>query len=99
MEHGDRHITVVDEHGNEQLCEILFTFESDDFGKSYVFYYPVGVEAEDENGETEVHVSAFIPGNENKEGELLPIETEEEWDMIEEVWNTFCAEQEEEDDE
>ncbi|SFA38530.1 Uncharacterized protein YrzB, UPF0473 family [Parageobacillus thermantarcticus] len=95
MEHGDRHITVVDEDGNEQLCEILFTFESEDFGKSYVFYYPVGAEFEDEE-ETEVHVSAFIPGNGEQEGELLPIESEEEWEMIEEVWNTFCAEQEEE---
>ena len=50
---------------------------------------------EDEE-ETEVHVSAFIPGNGEQEGELLPIESEEEWEMIEEVWNTFCAEQEEE---
>jgi uncharacterized protein YrzB (UPF0473 family) len=98
MEHGDKHITVVDENGNEQLCEVLFTFESEDFGKSYVFYYPIGVEYDDEE-ETEIHVSAFIPGEGEEEGELQPIETEEEWDMIEEVWNTFCAEQEEGDEE
>ena len=43
MEHGETNtITVVDEQGNEQLCEILFTFESDEFGKSYVLYYPLG---------------------------------------------------------
>lgn len=97
MEHGEKHITVVDENGNEQLCEVLFTFESEDFGKSYVFYYPIGSEYDDEE-ETEIHVSAFIPSEGEQEGELQPIETEEEWDMIEEVWNTFCAEQEEDEE-
>ena len=91
MEHGDNHITVIDEEGNEQLCEILFTFESDEFNKSYVLYYPIGAD-EDENGEIEILASAFIPGEE--EGELLPIETEEEWDLIEEVLNTFLEENE-----
>lgn len=31
-------ITIVDENGNEQLCEILFTFDSDQYNKSYVIY-------------------------------------------------------------
>ena len=37
MENGENNITVVDENGNEQLCEIFFTFDSDKFNKSYVF--------------------------------------------------------------
>jgi len=92
MEHGEKHITVVDENGNEQLCEVLFTFESEEFGKSYVLYYPVGA-SEDE--EIEIHASSFVP-NENGEdgGELKPIESNEEWDMIEEVLNTFLDEEE-----
>ncbi|WP_206067761.1 DUF1292 domain-containing protein, partial [Escherichia coli] len=53
MEHGEKHITVVDEDGNEQLCEVLFTFESEEFGKSYVLYYPIGAE-EDDNEEIEI---------------------------------------------
>jgi uncharacterized protein YrzB (UPF0473 family) len=53
MEHGQENITVVDDDGNEQLCEILFTFESDEFNKSYVLYYPIGAE-EDENEEIEI---------------------------------------------
>ncbi|MCY7541013.1 hypothetical protein MH147_18345, partial [Bacillus pumilus] len=28
MEHGEKQITIVDDNGNEQLCEVLFTFES-----------------------------------------------------------------------
>ncbi|WP_424237267.1 DUF1292 domain-containing protein [Bhargavaea ginsengi] len=94
MEHGDAHITVVDEEGNEQLCEVLFTFEEEKFGKSYVLYYPVGAE-EDENEEIEIMASSFIPGEEGEQGELKPIETDAEWDMIEEMLNTFLAEDDE----
>ncbi|NCU18289.1 DUF1292 domain-containing protein [Pallidibacillus pasinlerensis] len=86
------HITVIDEDGNEELCEVLFTFESEEFGKSYVLYYPVSAE-EDEDGEIEIHASAFKAGEE--QGELMPIETDAEWDMIEEMLATFMAEDEE----
>ncbi|MDQ0214621.1 uncharacterized protein YrzB (UPF0473 family) [Oikeobacillus pervagus] len=95
MEHGEKNITVIDEDGNEQLCEILFTFDSEEFKKSYVLYYAVGAE-EDENDEIEIHASAFIPGEEGQEGELQPIETDEEWDVIEETLNTFLDKEENE---
>ncbi|WP_223702806.1 DUF1292 domain-containing protein [Sutcliffiella deserti] len=95
MEHGEKQITVVDEDGNEQLCEVLFTFESEEFGKSYVLYYPIGAENDDED-DIEIHASSFLPNEENQEGELQPVETDEEWDMIEEMLNTFMAEDEEE---
>ena len=29
----ERQITIVDEKGNEHLCEIIFTFDADKFGK------------------------------------------------------------------
>ncbi|WP_243386229.1 DUF1292 domain-containing protein [Bacillus kexueae] len=94
MEHGEKQITIIDEEGNEQLCEVLFTFENEQFGKSYVLYYPVGAE-EDENEEIEIHASSFVPNEEGENGELKPIETEEEWDMIEEMLNTFLDDEEE----
>lgn len=93
MNHDEKHITVVDEEGNEQLCEVLFTFDSDEFGKSYVLYYPVGADEDDEE-DIEIHASAFIPKEDGEDGELMPIETDEEWDMIEEVLNTFLDEEE-----
>ncbi|WML54144.1 DUF1292 domain-containing protein [Neobacillus sp. PS3-12] len=93
MNHDEKHITVVDEEGNEQLCEVLFTFDSDEFGKSYVLYYPLGAEEDDEE-DIEIHASAFIPKEDGEDGELMPIETDEEWDMIEEVLNTFLDEEE-----
>lgn len=95
MENGEKHITVVDENGNEQLHEVLFTFDSEEFNKSYVLYFPVGAE-EDENEEIEIHASAYVQNEEGEEGSLQPIETDEEWDMIEEMLNTFLDEEEEE---
>lgn len=95
MDHGENNITVVDENGNEQLCEVLFTFDSEEFGKSYVLYYPVGAENDDEE-DIEIHASAFTPNVNGEDGDLMPIETDEEWDLIEEMLNTFLEEQEEE---
>ncbi|MDQ0197194.1 DUF1292 domain-containing protein [Neobacillus ginsengisoli] len=92
MDHGENNITVVDEDGNEQLCEVLFTFDSEEFKKSYVLYYPVGAE-EDDSDDIEIHASSFIPTEDGEDGELMPIETDEEWDMIEEMLNTFLEEQ------
>ncbi len=94
MNHDEKHITVVDDDGNEQLCEVLFTFDSDEFGKSYVLYYPVGTDEDDED-DIEIHASAFSPTEDGQDGELMPIESDEEWDMIEEVLNTFLEEEEE----
>ncbi|UAL46266.1 DUF1292 domain-containing protein [Sutcliffiella horikoshii] len=94
MEHGEQNITVVDENGNEQLCEVLFTFDSEEFGKSYVLYYPVGAENDDQD-DIEIHASSFVPSESEQGGDLQPVETDEEWDMIEEMLNTFLAEEEE----
>ncbi|CAG9607997.1 DUF1292 domain-containing protein [Pseudoneobacillus rhizosphaerae] len=99
MENGEKNITVIDENGNETLCEILLTFDSEQFGKSYVLYTPVGSDDENEDEELEIHAYSYNPGEGEDGGELMPIETEEEWDMIEEMVNTFFDEQEEEDNE
>ena len=94
MNNGEKNITVVDDEGNEQLCEVLFTFDSEEFGKSYVLYYPVGQD-EDDDEEIEIHASAFMPKEDGEDGELMPIETDEEWDLVEEMLNTFLDEEEE----
>lgn len=83
---NERRLTFIDEEGNEILCEILFTFESKEFNKNYVLFYPVnGAEDEDD---IEVMAASFIPGEEGN-GELFPIETDEEWEMIEDVLEQF----------
>ncbi|AQS52886.1 hypothetical protein BW727_100493 [Jeotgalibaca dankookensis] len=95
-EHHDHdHITIVDEQGNEELHEILFTFESEDFGKSYVLLYPAGIP---EGEEIELQAFSYIENEDGTEGDLKPIETDAEWEMIEEVLNTFMTDEENEED-
>ncbi|WP_438311090.1 DUF1292 domain-containing protein [Sporosarcina sp. FA9] len=98
MEHGQETMTIVDENGEEHVCEVIFTFESKEYAKSYVLYHVLG-EDEGEDEEVEIHASAFVPSEDNKDGELMPIEDDEEWEMIEEMLNTFLAEEDEEDEE
>ena len=95
-EHDHEHdeeqfITLVDENGNEQLHEVLFTFDSEEFEKSYVFFYPVGSFDDDEE-DVDIHVYAYVPTEDGGYGPLMQIETDEEWDMVEEVLNTLDAE-------
>jgi uncharacterized protein YrzB (UPF0473 family) len=78
-------LTFIDEEGNEILCEILFTFESKEFGKNYVLFYPI---SESDSDDIEVMAASFVP-TEDGEGELQPIETEEEWNLIEDVLSQF----------
>ncbi|AQW22200.1 hypothetical protein PL11_009810 [Lentilactobacillus curieae] len=82
-------ITLVDENGDEQLYDVLFTFKSEDFNKSYILIYPTG-KSDDE----EVEIQAYaLPADDDPSdpqgGELQLIESDEEWDMIESVLNTF----------
>ncbi len=83
----DNKITIYDEAGNEvENLEILFEFESDD--QNYVLLH----DPNSESGE----VMAFKYDSEDQgEGKLMPIETDQEWDMIEEVLGAFEDEQEE----
>ncbi|MEG0260766.1 MAG: DUF1292 domain-containing protein [Lysinibacillus sp.] len=90
-----QHITVIDEGGNEQLCEVIHVHESEEFSKSYVFYTMVGAD-EDEDGSVEIFVSSFVPSENGEDGELTPIETEAEWNMVEEVLNALEDEYEDE---
>jgi uncharacterized protein YrzB (UPF0473 family) len=79
------HLTFIDEDGNEILCEILFTFDSEMFKKSYVLFYPV---SENEEDNIEVMAASFVPGKDG-DGELFPIETDEEWELIERVLKQY----------
>ena len=87
-------VTLVDEQGNENLFEILLTIDGkEEFGKNYVLLVPVNAE-EDENGEVEIQAYSFTENEDGTEGELEPIPevSDAEWDMIEEVFNSFMEE-------
>lgn len=74
-------IIVVDETGKEIEMTILFTFHDDHRNKDYVVYY----NPEDEDGDT--YASTY-----DDAGHLYPIETDDEWDMIDEVLGSFVEE-------
>ena len=94
-DHEERElITLVDEQGNETLFEILLTIDGkEEFGKNYVLLVPVKAE-EDEDGQVEIQAYSFIENEDGTEGELQPIpeDSEDEWNMIEEVFNSFMEE-------
>ncbi len=81
-------LIVVDELGNELEAVIVMTFESEEFGKSYVVYRL----KEDESGE---YFAASFDPLDGQEGKLSQIETDEEWDFVEEVLESFLEDQEE----
>lgn len=85
-------LTYIDENGNEVLCEVLFTFNSEDFNKNYVLFYPVG--SEDEDGNINVMAAAYTEGPDGNVGELTNVETDEEWDLIEEMLESFAEDHE-----
>lgn len=86
----DRQITLVDEKGNEELYEILFTFHSDDYNKSYVLLYPAAV-GEDEDIEVQAFSYDADDAGEVTSSDLHEITSDEEWNMVQGVLNTFLS--------
>ena len=83
----DDRFTIINEEGAEVQCDVLFTFDCEETGKSYIVYTD---NSTDENGQTQVFASTYDPSEEEKV--LLPIETEEEWAMIESVMQELTEE-------
>ena len=71
-------IFVTVDGGEEKEMEILFTFESDEYGKQYVVFCDPEVE------DGEVYAMAY-----DDDGNLDPVENEDEWAMIQEVLEVY----------
>ena len=80
MEKEKLTFNVIDDNGNNIECEILFTFESDETGKNYIFYTD---NTTDEHGNTKVYASIFNPNE--PDSKLTAIETEKEWKIIQTI--------------
>ena len=79
--------TVINDEGREIVCEVLFTFDSDETKKSYIVYTD---NTKDKNGNIQVYASTFDP--EGKTEDLNPIETEKEWKVIETILESLQEE-------
>jgi uncharacterized protein YrzB (UPF0473 family) len=83
-------IIIPDDNGVENLFEVLFTFDVEETGKSYVAVVP----AEQVNDE-EVEVYAFrYEEKDDDDLSLFALESDEEWDIVEEMLNTLAEEEE-----
>ncbi|MBH0229963.1 DUF1292 domain-containing protein [Halobacillus yeomjeoni] len=86
----EERIIIPDENGEEHLFEVLFTFDVEQTGHSYIAVIP----AEQKEGD-EVEVFAFRyeeKGNEEDDLALFQIESDDEWEMVEEMLNTLTDE-------
>ena len=84
---------VGTENGEIVECEILFTFENAKTEKNYIVYTDNSV---DDEGNTRVFAATYNP--EQSEGQLHPVETEEEWGIIQHLLENAQKEFSEEDD-
>ncbi len=82
---ADRAImTAIGENGEIIDCDVLFTFKNTALNRCYIVYTE---NTTDENGDTEVFASIFDP--DDKTLTLHPIETEEEWALLESKLREF----------
>ena len=82
----DKKFTVVDEEGKELEYEVVLTFKNPETEKSYVIYKLPGEENE------EVFAATYDE-NDKTGGNLQPVETDKEWDMLDDVLNAFLDEE------
>ncbi|MBO7614605.1 MAG: DUF1292 domain-containing protein [Bacilli bacterium] len=75
---NDNEMVVTDSEGKEHLMHILFTYDNEERGCSYVFFYEVG--------DNEENVIAM---RYSEDGELEEIDDDEEYDEVEEVFNAW----------
>lgn len=90
-------ISIVDDEGNEQLFEILLTFELEQYNKSYVCVAPLEIENEEDEGD--LFVFSYTQDESGEGGRLDPVEDEAEFAACEEVINTFIEAEELEENE
>ncbi len=77
-EEKNRYFTITDKDGNTIEYEILFTFDSEETSKSYIVFT-------DNTFDKDGNIITYA-ANYDKTGEVLElqdIETEEEWNLIE----------------
>ena len=91
MEQNENKIVIIDEEGRERVCEILFTYQNPDTQKNYVVLYPID-ELDSDDEEMDLFAYSFVE-NEDGDGELFTLETDEEYDMINEVIDQFYEDQ------
>lgn len=84
----DANLVLVDEDGNEQLAEVLFTLEND--GNNYVFV-TIPEQNDDEEADVDIFVYRYEELEDGSVGNIfeIPEGDTETWDLLEEVLETY----------
>ena len=76
---------IIKNDKNEEIeCDVLFTFDNNDTNKSYIVYTD---NTKDELGNIKVYANTY--NEEDEEGILGSIETDEEWNIIEQIFSSI----------
>lgn len=95
MTENEKERFVIEHEGEEHLFEELFHFTVEKTGTSYMILVPVESSSETDDDEVEVFAFRYEESEgEGREVSFYPIETDQEWDMVEEMLNTFMEEDE-----
>ena len=86
----DNIFKIVNDKNEEIECRILFTFDSEETGKSYIVYTDDKI---GEDGRPLAYASIFDSTGESDD--LKPIEDEKEWDLIFSVYESLQEKEEE----
>ena len=78
----DRTLTLIQDDGKEILCDILFTYHWEETDKDYVVFQVRGGDS--------ASAAIYHPADGGK-GSLERIETEDEWNMLEELLNDYAS--------
>ena len=83
-------ILIKNDKNEEIECDVLFTFDSDDTKKSYIVYTD---NTKDDMGNIKVYANTYDKDKAN--GDLGNIETEAEWNIIEQIFSSINSKREE----
>lgn len=87
----EERIIIPDENGEEHLFEVLFTFDLGQTEETYVSVVPA-----EQNEDEEVEVFTFRyeeKANDEDELAIYHIESDEEWELVDEKLNTLITEE------
>lgn len=73
-------IVIKNDKGEELVCDVLFTFDSDETGKSYIAYTD---NTKDEKGNIKVYANIYDKTGEDLK--LSQLTTDKEWKIIDNI--------------
>ena len=84
MEKEPGKLVITNAEGQQLECDVLFTFDSDETGKSYIAYTD---NTTDDNGNIKVYASIYDPTGEDLS--LQPLTDPKEWKVIESILSSI----------